>query len=345
MLIIQANNIHEGGSKALLISFLNNVAAKKKFSKIYIFLDTRFDIKNISESALRDMVVVWVKPSLFTRLISEIKISYFSYKFKNSTILAFGNIPPLFPVKGKSLLFFQTVLYFKDFQKFIKTLRVKIKITIERIWIRARLHQTDLVFVQSTTVRDRLINEYKYPSNKIELKPFFDLDEISKDKGNHEKNNSFFYPAIGTSHKNHLKLIEAWVLLAKEKIYPTLIVTLDDRYKKTIEALEDARVQYNVRYINLGLISRDEVILQMKKSEVLIFPSCCESFGLPLLEAHKYKMPIIAGELDYVRDVVSPVETFDPMSSLSISRAVKRYLKIDQDLVVLSSLDEFIEKF
>ena len=39
---------------------------------------------------------------------------------------------------------------------------------------------------------------------------------------------------------------------------------------------------------------------------------------------------IIAPELDYVRDLVNPAETFDPNSGLSISRAVKRFLSLGE---------------
>jgi glycosyltransferase involved in cell wall biosynthesis len=58
---------------------------------------------------------------------------------------------------------------------------------------------------------------------------------------------------------------------------------------------------------------------------VLIYPSLFESFGLPLLEARQAGLPIIAAELDYVRDIVEPVVSFDPESALSIARAVMRY--------------------
>ncbi len=58
----------------------------------------------------------------------------------------------------------------------------------------------------------------------------------------------------------------------------------------------------------------------------LIFPSKTESLGLPLIEAASAGLPIIASELDFVRDVCVPNETFDPYSSTSISRAVKRLL-------------------
>ena len=65
-----------------------------------------------------------------------------------------------------------------------------------------------------------------------------------------------------------------------------------------------------------------------KVSGALIFPSLRESFGLPLVEATKLKVPILASELDFVYDVCQPAETFDPKSPRSIARAVKRFKNI-----------------
>ena len=64
------------------------------------------------------------------------------------------------------------------------------------------------------------------------------------------------------------------------------------------------------------------------KTRALIFPSNYESFGIPLIEAKYLNLPILAGELDYIRDLIDPVQTFDPNSSISIYRAVKRFLNL-----------------
>ena len=76
---------------------------------------------------------------------------------------------------------------------------------------------------------------------------------------------------------------------------------------------------------------------------LLIFPSFFESYGLPLVEANHYKLPVIASELDYVRDILDPVETFDPNSAKSISRSVKRFLNIKEKKTDIVAPVEFIK--
>jgi glycosyltransferase involved in cell wall biosynthesis len=73
----------------------------------------------------------------------------------------------------------------------------------------------------------------------------------------------------------------------------------------------------------------------------MIFPSILESFGLPLVEASLMGLPIISSELDYVRDVCVPVQTFDPHSPVSIARAVKRFLCLPISTVELHTAEEF----
>ena len=56
-----------------------------------------------------------------------------------------------------------------------------------------------------------------------------------------------------------------------------------------------------------------------------------KSFILQLFEAVEHQLIILASELDYVRDNIDPIQSFDPNSTISISRAVKRFLEIKKD--------------
>ena len=91
---------------------------------------------------------------------------------------------------------------------------------------------------------------------------------------------------------------------------------------------------------NLG---RKELLNLYSKSTALIYPSFFESYGLPLVEANHYKLPTIASELDYVRDILDPVETFDPHSAKSICRSVKRFLKVNGEKTAIYAPVDFIK--
>ena len=146
----------------------------------------------------------------------------------------------------------------------------------------------------------------------------------------------FIYVADGNQHKNHLKLIEAWKKLSYQGIKPSLALTVSPKFTHLFNLLKDLAADEDLKIFNLEELSRHEISNLYRSSKALIYPSLSESLGLPLIEASKFNIPIIASELDFVRDSCDPIETFDPHSALSISRAVKRYLgiKSELDLVV-----------
>jgi len=138
----------------------------------------------------------------------------------------------------------------------------------------------------------------------------------------------FVYVASGEPHKNHEALISAWGLLADENIFPTLCLTLDKSV--ALKLFSNFQFIKKLKIYNVGVLSHESVLLLYKNSGAMIFPSKLESLGLPLIEARRIGLPILASELDYVRDVLDPEEVFDPDSPVSIARAVKRFMKIKQ---------------
>ncbi|WP_181184413.1 glycosyltransferase [Cupriavidus pinatubonensis] len=154
----------------------------------------------------------------------------------------------------------------------------------------------------------------------------------------------FVYVADGQAHKNHLALLEAWRELALEGVKPRLALTLTSRDGHLINTVNAMRAECGANIHNIGQISHQEVLELYRCSRALIFPSQFESFGLPLVEAHELGLPILASELDYVRDVCSPEQTFDPNSPLSIVRAVKRFLDIPESMPAMYSPRDFLRE-
>jgi glycosyltransferase involved in cell wall biosynthesis len=146
----------------------------------------------------------------------------------------------------------------------------------------------------------------------------------------------------GTGHKNHINLIKAWEYLAHEGIRPSLALTLGVEDRGLISNIINLRNNLDLNITNLGSIPHEEVINSYRKSKALIFPSTSESLGLPLLEAKDLDMDIVASELDFVRDVCDPVETFDPYSSISIARAVKRHIGLPESRAPIHDAKSFL---
>jgi len=152
----------------------------------------------------------------------------------------------------------------------------------------------------------------------------------------------FIYVADGIAHKNHSRLFEAWEILAQDNIRPRLAVTLGGDSKSLILKINDLRSKCRIDIVNLGELPYNAAIKLYRSSRALIYPSLSESYGLPLIEASRFGIPIIASELDYVRDVCSPVQTFNPESPTSIALAVRRFLLKKTDQIEPISPDAFL---
>ncbi len=103
--------------------------------------------------------------------------------------------------------------------------------------------------------------------------------------------------------------------------------------------------QYGLKIEMVDELSFQEVQKLYLDSNVLIYASTLESFGLPLLEAAFQGLPVIASDLSYVHDVIKPTAVFHPESPESISNAVMNAdtSKPAEIVIELVSVDTFIE--
>ena len=97
------------------------------------------------------------------------------------------------------------------------------------------------------------------------------------------------------------------------------------RFPRLCKWIEDQVNVHNLRILILGECEHSEILALYHASGALIYPSLYESFGLPLIEAARAGLPVLAGKLDYIRDVIVPSVEFDQTSPKSIADAVESY--------------------
>lgn len=337
-LYINALNVHQGGGKTLLQSLLN---ALTRVSVPYkLLIDSRFD----ADEVMIPHDAVKVKPTIRGRLSAYIWLR------KNTgcqdVVLNVGNLPPLFKLKAKSLVFLQNRYLVDDIDLTSFGFRGRLKICIERIWFRLFISNADMFIVQTPTMK-RILSKKLLKHPPVLVAPYVADPTGFSRKCNFEswevESNTFLYVASGEPHKNHKNLLYAWKLLAEEGVFPKLILTLDnDFHRDLISWVQNIADNYQLKVENLGSLSKKQLDNIYESSSALIYPSKLESFGLPLVEARQKSLPVIAGELDYVRDILDPEEVFNPESPISIARAVKRFMGLGEEALPLMSADNFV---
>ena len=319
-LIIHAPNVHQGGGSVLLNDLVCAIPNK---IPVTVFVDERM---TLPADLGGHISVRRVRPTIARRLLAEIALK--GTVTRSDTVLCFGNLPPLFKLRGHVTLFIQN-RYIVDSDAPFRALpfTVRLRIKIEQKWLSWFRYNVNQYLVQTPTMQRLLEARLGQP---VECLPFIPRIRDCAQKASdfeHPGHCDFVYVASSEAHKNHRKLIDAWVILAGEKVFPSLVLTIcPDRGRELIKYLEEKRTAFRVRIHNVGNLPYDRVVGLYEKADALIYPSTFESFGLPLIEAKLLGLQVIASELDYVRDVVQPDQSFNPESPLSIARAVKRHL-------------------
>lgn len=341
-LFVHATNVHQGGGRSLLMAIFNTLPS---VIKLTLSLDERMPLP---ADMVQNIQVKRVKPSLVCRLNAERWLA--RTVAPKDIVLCFGNLPPLFKLHGHTAVFVQNRYLIDDVKLNGFPLGVRLRLTAERLWLSSRMSNVSEFIVQTPTMK-RLLEIKTRGRVPVRILPFVAEPNgyargVPQSKSQKETDFDFVYVASGEPHKNHRRLIEAWCLLAQEGLFPSLCLTLDEaRFAWLCREIEVKCQRYGLKVKNAGVLSHQDVMLLYKKAGASIYPSIFESFGLPLIESRQAGLPVLASELDYVRDVLDPEQTFDPESAFSIARAVKRFMGLQVEPLPLQDAARFIEHF
>jgi glycosyltransferase involved in cell wall biosynthesis len=334
-ILLHAPSVHVGGGLHLLESLLEPNSASFK----WVQLDKRIQSKGLLTGKV---AIHWVKKSLWSRLWAEWRL--FNECAKGDAVLCFHGLPPLFHLRGQVVVFAQNKLLFDSSPLYGYPFLTMLRLMAERCWVRMLSRNCDRYIVQTPSmaslVRCSLINQAP-----ISVCPFIGRisDVFHGTTRVSSPQYNFIYIASGEPHKNHDNLLLAWRLLAEAGLKPSLAVTVDALSHPWLASeIAKQRDRHDLNIVNLGRVASTDIPALYKSSSALIFPSKVESFGLPLIEATQMGLPVLASELDYVRDVIEPVETFNPESPISIARAVRRFLKNPDPTTPIGSPEEFL---
>jgi len=316
---VSAYNIHTGGGKIVLLAFLKSKTAE--FSSITCFIDSRLNIEFENFSNVR---FVKVKPSLFSRLKQEYFYKKASKNFDQFFFL--GNLPPIFKLENKTVLFLQNRLLISPPYINKASLKAALRSFLELCWFNLFLKNADIVQTQTST----MLNIFKknYIMKKCEIANYLDVEELTNFRNEFElqnlpkEKNSFIYICSQDSHKNLERLILAFSNVGAMKLNYTLYLNIppNSYYCKLAK-------KNNVNLILITANERSEILKSIYCADFLIFPSYLESLGLPLIEAQALGTKILASNLDFVFEVCTPISTFDPFDIESITNSIVKNLK------------------
>jgi hypothetical protein len=295
LLILNATSLYQDGGLTILKKFL-----KYNFDKVYF--DPR--LKNL-----------FTNPFLYKLYLDF----YFFFNTGEKTkIIYLSGTPPVIKSKAYIICCFQNSNIFCNQSNFFKWLFSKDSVRYIFFSLFKKNVDSWLVF---SPLAKFILAENGIQKKNIKLIKIFDF--IKSKKKINQKKYDFIYPASILKHKNHLNLILALILLAKKKIYPKVLLTINKKEilnSVFIKLIFKFKLKVTCKYFYNSI---DEAY---NNSVALIYPSLNETIGIPIIEAYNHDLYILTSNRIYAKQFIKPSLVFDPLDPQDISNKIENFL-------------------
>ena len=176
-------------------------------------------------------------------------------------------------------------------------------------FVKQSLKWTTTLIVQTNIIRNLFSKRFHFPLDRIEI-AFPDMERLNPDSVPaypfEKEFYHFIYPATVVGYKEHttiartLMVLNNKTYLDKIKIHLTL---KEGEHEKLQSLICLAGLENN--FVFHGPMPHEELLSMYKSADALLFPSVIETIGLPLLEAAGFGLPVLANDLEFVKDVLT----------------------------------------
>jgi glycosyltransferase involved in cell wall biosynthesis len=124
--------------------------------------------------------------------------------------------------------------------------------------------------------------------------------------------------------KNPTGVIEAYVMYSSKVANPLPLVTPGLSQKYVMHELKRLNAQYDpALFISPGYIKEEDLPVIYALSEVFLFPSLSEGFGMPIVEAMACGTPVITSKISSMPEIAGDAALLiDPLSAPTIADAL-----------------------
>ena len=282
---------------------LQQVAKVLSQKKIHLIIySNSFVTKNIHNNKKIEIIKkdIFDKNFIFRHLW---KIFYFKKELKNyncKLLIALNGVAhSLFKA---TLLVQQNILPFDEYAKKKYSFFSNIKFFLQRLSILLSIKIHKNVIFTSFDIQNRIlknIKKIKYIKTKV-IYHGVKKAKINKKKLFSKERNRFLFISEFQKYKNHEKLFDA----IKNNKDNSMKLTCIGRYDKSY--LKELNLKYDFKKLKIKIIenlSHNKILNIYRNYDAIVFPTACESFGLPVLEAASNKIPILCSNLKVFREL------------------------------------------
>jgi len=329
-IVISGPNFDSGGPLSVMKDLLKEIVKYEIFEVIALVhsksLYFEKDYEKVTFIEFEDS-----KSSWFKRIKYEYKEFYaLSLQLKPDIWLSMHDITPNVETKLLATYFHNPSPFYKfNFKDFFYDKKFGLFTLFYKYLYRINIYKNDYIFVQQNWIKNELHRMFNL-ENLIVAKPNIKIDIPNIITNTHYSKYTFFYPSLPRVFKNFEIICQAVEYLINElhennfQVYITIDGT-ENQYSYDI--VKKYNHFNNIHFI--GLISRETVFNYYESSDVLIFPSKLETWGLPISEFEKYQKPLIVSDLPYAKETVGnydKVNFFNPNNYQELAKLMQQHI-------------------
>lgn len=298
------------GSYMIYKQFINHLKNRHNEYKYYIFVDSSMyqpqieGVEYIHEDNHSWLRRIYMDRMGWKRILLKKGV-------KPDLIISFQDTAMV--TKLPQILYFHTPLAFypNKWNPFKRTERVMwLYKHIHPYFVSTTLNKRTNVVVQIPFIEKAFIKKFNWPKNRIKVLfpdiENIDIDSLQNNVFNDDKFH-FIYPATPIPYKQHLTIANAIKLIKinnpnignKIRVHFTI---QEHEFPPLLDFIRKNKLKEQIVFE--GKIEHEMLLNMYHSSIALLFPSTIETLGLPLIEAAKLGLPIIASDLDYAREVL-----------------------------------------
>ncbi len=241
--------------------------------------------------------------------------------------------PPVVP--GKFILTMSCWSQFAQPEVYPPLIRWRLQFLLNR-----GIRQASAFFCYTAYLKERLIEEYSIPEERVFITPAGLGDEMrvqdpSEVQGYLEREGItgpyILFIGTLTRRKNVHRLLRAYQLLREESGLPHKLVLVGESgyYSQEIfRTMDKLKLANDV--ILAGRRPHEALPYFYNGADLFVFPTISEGFGLPPLEAMACGTPVVASQVTSVPEVVGDAAVyFDPRKPVDMADAIEKVLSND----------------
>jgi glycosyltransferase involved in cell wall biosynthesis len=309
VVVINAISVKEGGSLIVLQNLLVEMARLRPDWHWCVA------INHVARARLPDLTNttfhVYAAKQLAgwkSRLWYEIDLPRLIADVQADLLFSHTNYLPVRSLKCPALLLVQHAGHFSALFRRLTEERLvswpsRVSWRLKGRWVKSSVRRAQCVTVQTEALALRIMAETGVPHERIRVIPHGIGQSLL-----HENLPS--HPSVGQPvrigyitkygvQKNFAVLFAAAAQMKLSGILPVLVLTLSPDIMENQEVLGLAE-RYGVGQCieNHGELASPEIDALYRSLHIFVFPSLCESFGFPMVEAMAYGLPLLIADID-----------------------------------------------